>query len=73
MTLCTRLAPSPLAFQLEGNWTAHQCHSYAPDLRKQQGSIFQRHSTLHIVCEQGCDCDKANTHNSTQEFNPQGW
>lgn len=72
VTLCTHLAPSPPAFQLEGNWAAHQCHSSAHNQRKQQGSIFQRHSTLYIVCKLGYHCDKANTHNSTQEFSPQG-
>lgn len=72
MTLCTHLAPRPLAFQLEGNWTAYQCQSSAPDRRNRQESIFQRHSTLRIVCKPGCDLDKANTHNSTQEFSPQG-
>lgn len=55
-----------------GELSAHQHHSSASDGRKQQGSVFQRHSTLHIVCERGCDCDKANTHNSIQEFSPQG-
>lgn len=33
VTLCTHLGPSPLAFQLEGNWTARQHHSSAPDLQ----------------------------------------